>query len=106
MRRPAGPYMYGPGPGRMRPGLPYQGNDWTRRLCPAVGDDQVRRHTQQKPGGQHPQPERTVAVAAHAVPDLTDHVQHGAARERVEQQLERARVDLVADERAEERRPA
>ena len=47
-----------------------------------------------------------MAVAPHAGPDLADHVQNRAARERVEAELERVRVDLVADQRADERRTA
>ena len=42
-----------------------------------------------KPTAEHEEAELAVAVAAHAVPDLADHVEDRPAGERVEAQLER-----------------
>ena len=47
-----------------------------------------------------------MAVAAHAVPDLADHVEDRAAGDGVEGELERLGGDVVADHRAEEGRAA
>jgi hypothetical protein len=47
-----------------------------------------------------------MAVAAHSVPDLADHVQDRAPGQGVEEQFERLRGDVVADHRAHERRAA
>src|ERR1700731_2709455 len=80
------------------------------RTAPAstasVGDDQVCRHAREKARGDQVEAERVMAVAAHAGPDLTDHMRDRAAGEGLEQQLQRTGVDLVADDRAEERGPA
>src|SRR5215212_10236318 len=72
------------------------------RLAAAVHDDEVRQHPGREPRGEEKQAELAVAVAAHAVPDLTDHVEDRAAGQRVEGELERIRGDVVADHRSEE----
>jgi hypothetical protein len=74
------------------------------RLCAAVGDDEVGGDTEEEPGGEHVEAEGAVSVAAHGGPDLADHVEDRAACERLEGELERVGVDLVADDGAYERR--
>src|SRR4051794_3562045 len=72
------------------------------RSAAAVDDDQVGEHPGGEARGQHDEPELAVAVPAHAVPDLTDHVEDRSAREGVEDELERVGGDVVPDHRAKE----
>src|SRR6266851_1562314 len=72
----------------------------------SVGDDQVGRHAREEAGCDQVEAEGVMPVAAHTGPDLADHIQDRSAGERVEQQLEWTGVDLVADDRSEERGPA
>ena len=60
-----------------------------RPLPAAVGDDQIGADSRQEACCDQVQAEHAVAVAAHARPDLADHVQHRSPRQRVEEQLER-----------------
>jgi uncharacterized membrane protein len=76
------------------------------KLPASVGDDEVGAHADEETRRDQIEAEDAVPVAAHGRPDLPDHVQDRAARERVEEQLERLRVDLVADDRPQHRRSA
>src|SRR3954452_10774969 len=72
----------------------------------AVDDDQVGQDAGGEPAREQDEPELAVAVAAHAVPDLADHIEDRPARDGVEGELERLGADAVADQRAEEGRAA
>src|SRR6266540_6094150 len=74
-------------------------------LAAAVGDDQLGHHAQRHSGGEHQQAELSVPEPPHRVPNLADHVEDRAGRDRVEEQLEGLRADVVAHDRAEEDRP-
>src|SRR5204863_8689645 len=67
----------------------------------AVGDDEVGGDAGEEPERQQPQTELAMPEPAHRVPDLADDVEDGASRDRVEQQLEGARVDIVSGDGAE-----
>src|SRR4051794_33267792 len=72
------------------------------RSAAAVGDDEVGHDPGREAAREQDEPELAVAVAPHAVPDLTDDVEDRAARDRVEGELERLGADAVADHRADE----
>src|SRR4051794_4279851 len=68
----------------------------------AVDDDEVGHDPGGEAAGEEDEPELAMAVAAHAVPDLTDDVEDRAAGDGVEGQLERRGAHAVADHRAGE----
>jgi hypothetical protein len=53
----------------------------------AVDDDEIGEDSGGEPGREEDEPEFAMAVPAHAVPDLTDHVQDGASGDGVEDEL-------------------
>src|SRR6478672_883564 len=71
-------------------------------LTAAVGDDHLGRDAEEDAGADHEQAELTVAEPPHRAPDLPDHVEDRSGRDRVEEQLEGLRGDVVADDRSKE----
>jgi two-component system OmpR family sensor kinase len=72
----------------------------------AVGHDEVGQYARKESSGEQVEAERVMSVATHTGPDLADHVQNRTAGQRVESQLERMGVNLVADECSQQRRAA
>src|SRR5439155_27367180 len=68
----------------------------------AVDHDHVGRHADQEAERQKAQAELPVAEAPHGAPGLADHVADRAARDGVEDELERLRAADVAHDRADE----
>src|SRR5580704_11000628 len=63
----------------------------------AVADDEIGGDAEQEAPGEQVEAQLAVVVAPHAGPDLADDIEDRTAGERVEPQLERPRVDLVAE---------
>src|SRR6478672_2933164 len=74
-------------------------------LPAAIGDNEVGGHADEEPEREQPEAQLAMPEAAHGVPELADEVEDRAAGDGVAEQLHRRGADVVAPQRAEERRP-
>src|SRR4051812_34098686 len=81
---------------RIRP--PILGAELSAPVC----DDELGERAEGHACRKHQQAELAMSQLAHRGPDLPDHVEDGAGRDRIEEQLEGLGADVVADHRPQE----